>query len=168
MNKKGEDMNIGLVIMIAVVAIVGAVLLVPIAQFIGEVTNTYDVANASMVATNGTTQATLVELEGKSVSDVVIYNGSDDIIIGSGNYSVSNNVVIDGSESSFINVSADATGSIQAQPWNISYTTQPTTYDSSSGGRTVAGLIVLFFALAIAVAMMIPTMRSKILESMGR
>ena len=167
MNKKGE-LELGMIIIVAMIGIIGAIFLTAIAQQVGEVVNTVDVANATLSSTNGTTNASLPELSGKRVSSVVVYNATDDLIIGSGNYTIYNNFVKDGAETVIINVTATAAGGIQTQDWNISYTTQPTTYDSSGGGRAVANIIVIFFALAIAVAMLIPTMRSKILESMTR
>lgn len=168
MNKKGEtEIGIGLIIIVAMIAIIGAVFLQAIAQQVGDVTNTIDVANESVTDTNGTTLALIYQLEGKFVTDVVVYNATDDIIISSGNYTIYQNQVIDGVETAGMNVSADElyTG---LGTWNVSYTYQPTTYDANSGGRAVAGIIVIFFALAIAVAMLIPTMRSKILDSMRK
>lgn len=162
MNKQGQ-VNVGTLILVAIVAIVGAILLTATAQYVGDVTNTVDVANASLASANGTTNASNPELSGKSVSSVVVYNGSDDIIVGSGNYTIYNNYVKDGEETVIVNVSCNPT-SLQAQDWNISYTYEPTTYDSSSGGRAIAGLIVVFFAIAIAISMLIPTLRSKILR----
>ena len=167
MNKKGEDIGIGMIIIVAMVAIIGAVFLQAIAQQVGDVTNTFDVANESVAHANGTTLALITQLQGKRVTDVVVYNASDAIIVASGNYTIYQNQVIDGVETAGINVSADAIYQVLGT-WNVSYTTQPTTYDANSGGRAVAGIIVIFFALAIAVAMLIPTMRSKILDSMKR
>lgn len=166
MNKKAENLSVGGVIIIAIVAIVGLILLTAVAQYVGDVTNTVDVANETLVSTNGTTLALIAQFQGKYVTDVVIYNSTDDLIIGTGNYTIYQNQVIDGAETAGINVSADVV--YQGQNWNASYTFQPTTYDTSGGGRAVAGLIVIFFAIGIAVVMLVPTLRSKILESMGK
>ena len=166
MNKKAENLSVGGVIIIAIVAIVGLILLTAVAQYVGDVTNTVDVANETLVSTNGTTLALIAQFQGKYVTDVVIYNSTDDLIIGTGNYTIYQNQVIDGAETAGINVSADVV--YQGQAWNASYTFQPTTYDTSGGGRAVAGLIVIFFAIGIAVVMLVPTLRSKILESMGK
>ena len=169
MNKKGEtDIGIGMIIVVAMVAIIGAVFLQAIAQQVGDVTNTIDVANDSISNVNGTTLANLLQLSGKFVSGVVVYNATSDYLIGSGNYTIYNNQVINGAETAGINVSTEVAGGIDDGDWQISYTYQPTTYDANSGGRAVARIIVIFFALAIAVAMLIPTMRSKILDSVSR
>ena len=167
MNKKGEEIGIGLIIVVAMIAIIGAVFLQAIAQQVGDVTNTVDVANASISNTNGTTIANLLQLSGKFASSVVVYNATNDTLILSGNYTIHNNQVINGVETAGINVSTGEAGGIDDGAWQISYTYQPTTY-ADSAGRAVANIIVIFFALAIAVAMLIPTMRSKILDSMRR
>ena len=166
MNKKAETFSVGGVIIIAIVAIVGLILLVVVAQNVGDVTNTVDVVNESVASANGTTLALIAQLQGKRISSLVVYNGSDDVIIEATNYTIYQNQVIDGTETAGLNVTSGPL--YQAQAWNASYTYQPTTYDTSSGGRAVAGLIVIFFAIGIAVVMLIPTLRSKILESMGR
>ena len=169
MNKKAEaDLSVGGVIIIAIAAIVGLILLQATAQYVGDVTNTVDVVNETLLSSNGTTLALIAQFQGKSVSDVVISNGSGGFVISSGNYTIYNNQVINGVETAGINVSASIADGLQTQAWNASYTFQPTTYDTNSGGRAVAGLIVIFFAIAIAVVMLIPTLRSKVLESMGK
>lgn len=165
MNKKGE-INVGTVIVIAILAIVGLILLTASAQYVGDVTNTVDVVNETMVSSNGTTLALIAQFQGKYVTDVEIYNSTDDLIIGVGNYTIYQNQVINGVETAGINVSADVI--YQGQAWNASYTFQPTTYDTSGGGRAVAGLIVIFFAIAIAIVMLVPTLRSQVLESMNK
>lgn len=161
MNRKGQT-EVGMLIVIAMVAIIGAILMQASAQSVGDVINTVDVANESVSSVNGTVNGTLTQLSGKLVSDVVIYNATD-IIVATGNYTIFNNQVVNGIETAVINVSAPPY--LQPDNWNVSYTYQPTTYDASSGGRAVAGLIILFFALAIAIAMLVPTLRSKILDS---
>ena len=164
MNKKGEENQLGMIIGTFMIIIIGAILLTASAQQVGETTNTIDVVNDTLSSVNGTTLANLPQLNGKFVSNVVVYNGSDDVIIAAGNYTIFNNQVINGVETALINVSTLANVSILAQDWNISYTNQPTTYISDGGGRAVAGIIIIFFALAILVATLFPTIRNKILE----
>ncbi len=166
MNKKGQ-FEMGMIIGIFMLIVVGTALLTSSAQNVGDVTNTIDIANDTLSSTNGTTLALLTQLDGKFVSDVVVYNGSDDVIVASGNYTIFQNQVINGVETALINVSANPVG-LQVQAWNISYTSQPTTYDSNSGGRAIAGLITLFFALAIALVALQPTLRSGIIEKFGK
>lgn len=166
MNKKGQTLQGFLMIFIAV--IVGVILLTASAQNIGDVTNTVDVANQSInCQTNGTTLANIDQLRGKYASGLVVYNGSDDVVITSAHYTLYNNQVINGEETAGINCSSKI-ASYKAQNWNVSYTYQPTTYESNAGGRAVAGLIIIFFALAIAVITLVPTLRSGVLDMVKR
>lgn len=162
MRKKGEQNQMGVIIGVFMLIIVGLVLMTASARLIGDTINTRDVANDTISNTNGTTLANIVQLDGKVASNVVVYNDTGDIIVGSGNYTIYNNQVIDGEETAGINVSVEEVSGIEDGDWQISYTSQPTTYISNSGGRAVAGLIVLFFALAIAIIAIFPTARSKI------
>ena len=45
---------------------------------------------------------------------------------------------------------------------------QPDGYSTSGGARSVAGIIIILFAVSIAVVALMPTVGSKIIESMGR
>ncbi len=163
MNKKGQ-VELGAILSVFIMVLVGLILLVASAQQVGDTTNTVDIVNDSLSSTNGTTLAALPQLNGKFASDVVVFNGSDDLIIDAGNYTVLNNQVINGVETAAINVTASIAGGIQIQAWNISYTSQPTTYISNSGGRAIAGIIIIFFAIAIAIVTLQPTLKNKILD----
>ena len=160
MNKKASTPMIGAIISVFVAAIVGVILLTASAQNIGEVKNTYAVENESTVSTNGTTG--LIDTDCQAWSSITVYNGSDDITLSSGNYSVTNNYVYNGGQTVRFNVTTQPI--YQGQPWNVSYTCTPLTYDNSSGGRSVAALIVVFFALAIATVALEPTLRNKVLK----
>ena len=173
MNKRAENQNmLGIILAIFIILMVGIALFTASAQQVGDVTNTIDVANESITSVNGTTQALLTQLSGKSVTDVVVYNSTDDLIITSGNYSIENNVVINGVETATFNATVTEIvyqgDNPPATNWNVSYTYQPTTYISEGGGRAVAGIIVIFFALAIAIVVLVPTMRNKALEFIGK
>jgi len=164
MNKKGE-LGFGLILVVFIGILVGVILLQTIAQNVGDATNTFDVANVSVSSTNGTTLANIVQFtNARTVTDVVVYNGSDDLIIGSGNYTIYNEQVINGELVSGINVSADAAGGIQNQAWNVSYTAQPKGYINDGGGRAIAAIIVLLTALGVAVVALVPTLRSEVLK----
>lgn len=134
-------------------AIITIVFLASIANSVFQQTSTFDVANDTLSSTNGTTLLLLPELDGKFVTSVVVYNGSDNLIIGAGNFTIfnkhinaSNNV-----ETVKINVTASSAGGIQTQDWNISYTFQPNGYLERSVDRSVANLITIFAALSILI-----------------
>lgn len=166
MNKKAQvDMKIGIIIMIAIIAIVGTVLMTSSAQNLELYRNTHDVVNESFSSTNGTTGVVITGCQ--QMLSVVVYNGSDDIIVTSGNFSITQNNIVDGVLVARFNVSANPVG-LQAQNWNVSYTCEPFGFDTNSGGRAISGLIIIFGMLAIAVAVLGPTLKDEILSRMNK
>lgn len=158
MNKKGQ-VTLGTVIMVAVAVIVGAIFLVISAQQIGDVTNTRGVVNATLTGTN----ATNITLDGKywDSDTIIVFNATGDYVIGSGNWTLYNNQVVNGVETALLEKRGGFT-SISAHDWLITGTYQPTTYAGSSGTRSIANIIVILFALAIAVVALSPTLRNEI------
>lgn len=157
MNNKGQ-MGIGILISIAITVIVGAVLLVTSAQNVGDTTNTIGATNITQTVVDGTA----VNIPGRSWEGLVVHNISG-FLIPAANYTLANDQVVNG----------DLTATLVAnQPlvfglsWNLTGTYQPSTYISSSGGRSIAGLITIFFALAIAVVALLPALQSKLGEFM--
>lgn len=167
MNNRGEQQMLGLILVVFVVIVVGVSLFTASAQNVGDTVNTVDVANESISSLNGTTLAALTQLSGKSVTNVVVYNSTDDMILTSGNYTIYQNQVVNGVETALFNATAEGTvwsGAGAAGNWNVSYTYEPTTYISDGGGRAVANLVVIFFALAISIVVLLPTARNKALD----
>jgi len=160
MNRKGQ-LEIGNLILIAIVAIVGLILLTGSAQNMHNFRNTVTLSNTTLVSTNGTRS-----LPGQAQTSVVIYNGSGNVLIGSGNYSVSNYNVTDGSLTSSITIAAGAL--YQGESWNLSSVYEPDGYSTSSAARSMGQIILIFFGFGIAIVMLVPTLRSKILEKINR
>lgn len=173
MNKKGQtEIQLGILLLAFVTIIVGVVLFQVAAQQVGSVTNTDSIANVSLgTVVNGTPVYIITH---RGISDVVILNATDEwgftpnaTIIGSGNYTTTNSVVDPTTGGLAIRVDPTATLGWKSG-WQISGTTQPLTYIPDSGSRAVTNLIVIFFALAVMVAALEPTIRMKILEMFGR
>lgn len=165
MNKKGQSVQLFVALFITV--IVGLILLVASAQNVGKVTDTLTIANASLGTASNSTTVYLTDY--RAISSVVVYNNTG-AIVPSTNYTVTNNVIdptTGGLSVSFLPSSGAAYGYTGYQ-WNISGTAQPTTYEPNSGGRAIAGLIIILFALAIAVISLSPTLRSGVLDMMKR
>ncbi len=144
MNKKGQDAiaGVGGFIMLAIAVIVGLILLQGSAQNIGSTTNTVNLANQSIsVVVNGTAQY-LTNV--KSLSSVVIYNATGDVIVGSGNYTITNNVVYNGQES--VRITPDASAAYKSA-WKVSGVGEPLTYASNASSRSVISLIIIMMAL---------------------
>jgi len=169
MNKKGQvSQGLGMIIVVAVAIIVGVVLFQVIAQEVGSSTNTVAVVNASLGDASNSTTVYLTDY--RAISDVVIYNESGDAIVPASNYTVTNNVIdptTGGLAVSVLPTSAAAAG-FTGFTWTISGTAQPVTYIAESGGRAMAALIVIFFALAVAVIALEPTLRSGVLGALGK
>lgn len=147
MNKTGQMVGVGALVMLAITIIVGAILLQGSAQNIHATVNQVSVANVSLGAkvVNGTAQYLC---DYTSISGVEIYNETGDVVIEAANYTVTNNVVYNGAECVKIVPDTDAeTKSI----WKVSGTAQLQGYDDDSGGRTMASLIIIMMALALAV-----------------
>ena len=164
MNKKGEsEVGFGMLIVVFMAIIVGVVFFQVIAQEVGRSTNTIALENQSLViaAVNDTPY---VITNCRAISGAVFFNETGDVPI-AGTATIVNNVVTNGALT--VTVTPDVAPAEQ-NIWTVDATCQPLTYIAESGGRAVAGLIVIFFALAVAVVSLTPTLRSRVLESFGR
>lgn len=162
MNERGQ-MGLGMILLMFIGVIVGAIFLVAIAQQIGTSTNLDSYGNVTIVpGANGNTNIITTY---RAFSNVVITNATDGAAIPATNYSVANNQITNGALSVVIttvdNSTADSAG------WNVTATAQPLGYIPDAGARSVTALIVIFFALAIAVVALEPTLRSGLLSMMG-
>ncbi len=174
MNKKGQTQEqLGLILLAFVTIIVGVVLFQVAAQQVGEVTNTVQVVNESLGdVTNGTA---IYVITYRGINDVVILNETDAsgvftdnaTVIGSGNYTITNSVVDPTTGGLAVRIDPTATVGWKTG-WQISGTSQPLTYVPDSGSRAVTNLIVIFFALAVMVAALEPSIRMRILEMFDR
>ena len=162
-DKKGQ-IGIGVIMTVFVAILVGVVLFQVIAQSVGTSVNTVAVENESLTTVVDDTTQYLTDY--RALSGVVIYNATSDTLIDPSNYTVTNNVVHDGALSVSILPHYAATTYISA--WEVSGTAQPTTYISNSGGRAMANLITIFFALAVMLVALAPVVNGKILELVGR
>jgi putative effector of murein hydrolase LrgA (UPF0299 family) len=164
MNKRGEmetNAMIGGILIAFVAIVVGIALFQSAAQSVGTATNTESVVNTSLTTVvNGTAQY----LNYRAISDVVIYNETGGIV-GAGNYTITDNVVHNGALS--VEIMPNATAGWKSA-WKVSGTAQPTTYIDNAGARSIAGLVIIFAALAIAVVSLTPTLRSGLLEALGK
>ena len=145
--------GVGALIMMFVAIIVGVVLLQSSAQNIGSSTNTVAVNQSISTVVNGTAQY-LTNI--KSLASPVVYNETGGVVIGAGNYTITNNVVYNGQES--VRIVPD-TAAAWKTAWIVTGTGQPLGYVPESGSRTIVGLIVLFAALAIAIVVLGPSLK---------
>jgi len=168
MNKKGQAVGVGVIIVVAIALIVGVIFFQAIAQQAGETTNTVVVTNESLgaAASPGVVQYLT---NYRSLTSVVIMNATDDAVIPAANYTVVNNVVNDGAlavsiePSTYLNESGWDSGL-----WQVSGTAQPLTYVPDSGSRGIISLIVIFFAVALVAVALYPVYGSKLMELFGK
>lgn len=163
-NKKGQ-IGVGPLVVVAVVIIVGVIFMQVIAQQVGSSTNTITLANSSFTSAAEGSSAYLDSY--RAISSVVIYNATG-TLVPAANYTVTNNVINPTTGSLSVQVATGAVNAYANDTWNISGTAQPVTYIADGGARSVAGLIVIMFALAVAVVALSPTLQSKMLEMFGR
>ncbi len=158
MNKNGQ-IDLGVIIITFVALLVGVVLFQVVAQTVGESVNTVTLTDLDIgVQTNGTT----TYLEYRALSSVAIINGTDLNEIGAGNYTITNNVInpTTGALSVGILPASEFTG----ETWILNATAQPTGYIAESGGRAMANLVVIFFALAILIVAIVPNLRNEFMN----
>ena len=164
MNRKGQ-IGVGTILIVFISILVGVILFTAISQQVGTAINTVAIANQTLGTASNATTVYLTNM--RAISSVVIVNASG-LVIGAGNYTVTNNVVYNGDLTVSVLPTSPADGGLTGYEWNISGTSQPTTYIPGSGGRAVAGLIAIFFAIAIIVVALSPTLNSKLLDTIGR
>jgi heptaprenylglyceryl phosphate synthase len=163
MDRKGQ-IGLAMILGTFMAVLVGAVLFVTIAQEVGSSTTLDNIDNFTIgTVTNGTDY---YFVNYRSLTSVILTNetGAATVVIPSTNYSITNNVINPDTGALSVRLSPNATSpDYSGNSWNVSSAVgQPVTYIANSGARSVAGLITIFFALAIVVVSIIPSMRSKI------
>jgi hypothetical protein len=94
----------------------------------------------------------------------LVINASNGVAISSGNYTITNNVVYNGALAVKLVPSASA-GFRNPADWNISATAQTSEYIDNAGARGIAGLIAVFFALGLAIIVLVPSLRTEIMSA---
>lgn len=167
MNKKGVSDTggwVSLLILVAVALVVGVILLQASAQNVGTTNTAITKANATLgVPVNGT--ATYIT-DCRKVDDLVVWNATGDVEVPTSNYTQVDNVISNGALA--VSVTPNAIVDYKVGTWTYDGTCYPLTYDDNSGSRAIASLIVVMFALALGVVALTPTLRSGILDALGR
>jgi len=149
-----DKFGIGVVILVFISLVVGLIFFQSIAQTVGTTTNTETLANQSL---GDLENGTLVYVTNcKALSDVAIFNATGDVEIPSDEYTVTNNVVYNGALAVSILPDVDISEGYDVGVATIDGTCQPLTYISDGGSRAVVGIILIFFALLLAVIALSP------------
>lgn len=164
-SKKGEMNAVGLTIVVAITLIVGLIFFQAIAQEVGKSTNTVALANQSLgVMTNGTV---LYLTDCRALNgNTKIWNATGDVEIPSTNYTVTNNVIYNGALATSVTPATVASAGFAYNKGTakIDGTCQPLNYIADSGGRAMANLIVVMFALTVLVVAITPTLRNGVID----
>jgi hypothetical protein len=160
MNNKGQMAGVGLFIGVFITILVGLILLLGSAQNLGEARNTVALVNQSLGDADNTSAAVMTNI--KAIDSAVIYNESGTEIVPANNYTITNNVVTDGALTVTV-LPTTSNREYEGYEWTISGTAQEPGYIADSGARSIAGLIIIFAALAVMMVALIPTLRSKVL-----
>jgi len=159
-SKKAEMGDIGLILVMFIAVLVGLILFAAIAQNVGLTRDLGRIDNETVTtAANGST----ITLNGKLVSGLFIYNATGDPAATGGNgtgnlvsnFTLTNNVLSNGEL--IVTLRSDHE-QLSSASMNVSYDYQPLTFIAESGTRSIAGIIIIFTALAVFVAS-IPRLR---------
>ena len=162
MKKKGQaSLQLGIIISAFIAILVGVIFFQAIAQEAGRSTTTFAINQSLGTISNGTIKY-LTDF--RALSGVTIFLGLNGSAVNSGNYTVTSNIIDPTSSGLAVSIEPAADEGLEGFEWNITATVQPVTYVAESGGRAVVGLIAIFFALAVAVVALEPTLRSGIMD----
>lgn len=169
MQKKAQTGMIGTFIVLLTMVVIGTTLLIQVAQDIGDASNqmTYNSTDGSNAEITMPANGAAIDLTGQEYfSDIALNNGTGaEGAVPAGNFTIGEYVSnTTGVKTIYLQNDADDYAS---ETLNISYVYGDDGYIENSGARSVAGMIVIFFALAIAVIALEPTIRSGILNKMG-
>ena len=163
MDKQGQGaIGLGVIMMVFITTIVGVVLFQTVAQEVGGTTSTVVQPNLTFTAPANGARTDIAGQE--LLSTPVVSNGTGVIL--AGNYTV-DEIVSETTGVKTISFQTDD-AHIAAGEFNITYDYGADGYIDSSGARSMALLIPLFFALGIAFVALSPTLRSDLLSKMGR
>lgn len=167
MDKKGE-MNVATFLLLFISVIVGIVLLIASAQNVGKTRDsaTYDTGagSATVVApADGVT----IDLLGQELlsTPVVVNQTTGNTVVAASNYTIDEGV---SATTGLKSIQYTAIGStFDGDDLNLSYTLGGDGYIDNSGARSVAGLIIIFAALAVGVITLVPSMREGVMNKIG-
>jgi hypothetical protein len=168
MNKTGAtNQTIGLILTAVIAVLVGVALFLAVMQQIGSSTDAIEAGvNSANVTVTIPAASTTVDVTGQDLLSTPIVsmqpNGS---VIGSGNYTIDEGVSTStGVKTIRYTSSSDVDSGLVGLTANITMDYGPDGYIANAGARSVAAIIGIFMALGIAVVMLVPALRSGVLN----
>ena len=168
MDKKGQ-MSFGIFISIFIGVIIGLLLLQASAVYVEQGTrSSTGVATITAKQYAAPGSGTVRVLDGQELVELTSVTNATGDDIAAANYTVAECVrPTDGLKG--ICYTSTGVGEPPANgAVNITYTYYPEGYIDSSGGRSIASLIIIFFALAIAAIALVPSIRSGVMDMLSR
>jgi len=156
-----NNQRVGLLILTAVALIVGAVLLQASSQQIGTAIDTRTVTNKSVAApaNNGVTYFNEAQ---EYLGNLVVFNASGVEIYNATTYTMAENVSpVTGVKTVYLLDGGYRPLKGVAQTLKVSYDYGEQGYINDSGGRAIAGIIIVMFAIALAIVALYPTLKEK-------
>jgi|ETNvirnome_2_300_1030623.scaffolds.fasta_scaffold06554_2 membrane protein insertase Oxa1/YidC/SpoIIIJ len=163
MNKKGQEIGIGIFLVVFITLIVGLALYSAATSLVGSSVTTASIVNQSVTLPSPNTT---LNLNGQAIVGTVTVTNTSDGVDLTAQYVSNNSQIVNGllTATLWANDSSLQAGNAAV----ASYTYEPDGYISSASGRSIALLIPIFAALALVVVALSPTMRSNILSQFGK
>ena len=169
MNRKGQALGIGAIMVTFIAILVGVILFQSIAQQTGQATNTATITNESINGGSAVDNVSTYYIAYRAISGTSIGNSTFGPDIAAANYTITDNVINpdNGELSVSITPATDVDWDVATDNiWVISGTVEPQTYVGGAA-NAIVGIIAIFFALAIAIIALEPTLRSGVLNNLG-
>ena len=160
-------MGLAALIILFISVLVGLSLFPTIAQYVGAVTDSLTF-NSTLGNGQYTTPADgdTIDLTGQDLLNTPVVMNDSGEPIAAGNYTIDEGISTTSGQKS---IQYTAIGSEQdGVTINISYEYGPDGYITNAGARSITTLIVLFFALGIAIVAMTPAFRNKLFDLIGK
>lgn len=157
-----ENNYLGMVFIMFVAALVGLTFIGLVADQVTQQTQTATVTNQPFTFPQNQSTITLT---GQAAYNVVVINASSGATYGSTNYTVTNYV---GASTGTPTVTLKGLSTVlNGTAVNLSYTYEPQGFIVDNSARSITTLIVIFFAIALLVVIMVPMFREKLFEQFG-
>ena len=166
MNKNAQaGITIGIIMVAFITLLVGVILFQAVAQEAGKGSAT--VVSGNVTYTTAATGSS-VDLTGQELLSTAIYTNVTNGTQFNQSFFTASEAVSTSTGVKTIILTSNPADDYDGNTINVSYTYGADGYIDSSGGRAIASLIAIFFALAIAVIALEPTLRSGFLDMIGK
>lgn len=157
---KKAQTELGTILLVFIAILIGLILILPIAQIVGDASTIYYHNNSTYTAP---ALNAIIDLDGQELSGTpVVYNATDNVVYTAANYTIDEGV----STSTGVKTIrfTSLTNNISSYPLLISYSYGKDGYIDNAGGRSMASLIVIFAALAVGMVSLYLVLKSGVLQ----